>query len=205
MKKLIILFAILSFWACNSAQNEAESNTNKENATSGITSREEFNDLSIYNISTVWNTQHGEEITFKDLEGHVLAVVMVYTSCKTACPRLAADMRNIEKQVSAKNKMNVKYVLISIDPEMDTPERLTQFGKDYKLEGDQWLFLQGTEETVREFANVVAVKYKEISPMDFSHSNIISVFDAEGVMQHQQEGLNVDNKETVAKIIELSK
>ncbi|MBL4592420.1 MAG: SCO family protein, partial [Flavobacteriales bacterium] len=41
------------------------------------------------------------------------------------------------------------------------------------------------------------------SPLDFSHSNIISVFDESGVMRHQQEGLGVDNKETVAKIIEL--
>jgi protein SCO1/2 len=113
-------------------------------------------------------------------------------------------MRNIEEQVAEKGKENVKYVLVSIDPENDTPERLTQFGKDYQLEGDQWLFLRGTEETVREFANIVAVKYKQISPIDFSHSNIISVFDTEGVMQHQQEGLGVNNKETIEKIIELS-
>jgi protein SCO1/2 len=45
------------------------------------------------------------------------------------------------------------------------------------------------------------VKYKEISPMDFSHSNIISVFDQKGVLLHQQVGLGVNNKETVETII----
>jgi protein SCO1/2 len=38
--------------------------------------------------------------------------------------------------------------------------------------------------------------------MDFSHSNIISVFDKKGILIHQQEGLGVNNKETVDKIIE---
>jgi protein SCO1/2 len=199
MKTLLIIFASIFIFACENVENTASNDEDK-----GITSKEEFNDLSIYNIPSVWTTQHNEQIEFKDLQGSVLAVVMVYTSCQTACPRLAADMRNIEEQVAEKGKENVKYVLVSIDPENDTPERLTQFGKDYQLEGDQWLFLRGTEETVREFANIVAVKYKQISPIDFSHSNIISVFDTEGVMQHQQEGLGVNNKETIEKIIELS-
>ncbi|MBP9794168.1 MAG: SCO family protein, partial [Flavobacterium sp.] len=65
-----------------------------------------------------------------------------------------------------------------------------------------WTFLQGNVNTVQEFANVLAVKYKKISPMDFSHSNIISVFNKNGELVHQQEGLGVNNENTVAKIIE---
>jgi protein SCO1/2 len=62
-----------------------------------------------------------------------------------------------------------------------------------------------SDENTREFANILAVKYKEISPIDFSHSNIISVFNQQGVLVNQQEGLGVDNKTTVDKIIELAK
>ncbi len=40
-------------------------------------------------------------------------------------------------------------------------------------------------------AAVLAVNYKKISPIDFSHSNIISVFNAEGELAFQQEGLGV--------------
>ncbi len=40
--------------------------------------------------------------------------------------------------------------------------------------------------------------------MDFSHSNIISVFDQEGVLAHQQEGLSVNNAQTVQAIIKLA-
>jgi len=37
--------------------------------------------------------------------------------------------------------------------------------------------------------------------MDFSHSNIISVINTEGELIHQQEGLGVNNKETITIIL----
>ena len=131
-------------------------------------------------------------------------MVMIYTTCKAACPRLVADMRNIEKQIPEDKKQNVKYVFVSIDPTTDTPERLKAFAKENQMEDEKWLFLRGSDEDTREFAAVLAVNYKEISPMNFSHSNIISVFNKQGELFHQQEGLGVDNKETVQAIVELA-
>src|SRR5690606_23410509 len=152
-----------------------------------------------------WTTQNGEEIELKNLQGNVLVMVMIYTSCQAACPRLVADMRNIEMQIPENKKENVQYVFVSIDPKTDTPERLKAFAKENKMDADKWLFLRGTEEDTREFAAVLGVNYKQISPIDFSHSNIISVFDQRDELFHQQEGLGVDNKETVQAIIDLAK
>ncbi|WP_231560018.1 SCO family protein [Flavobacterium gilvum] len=161
-----------------------------------------ISDLSIYNLPSKWTTQNGQNIELKELRGKVLVMVMIYTSCKAACPRLVADMRNIESRLPDDVKENVKLVMVSIDPETDTPKRLKTFSIDNKMEGDQWLFLRSTEENTREFAAVLAVNYKKISPMDFSHSNIISVFNAEGELAYQQEGLGVNSDETIKKITE---
>ena len=163
-------------------------------------SSNKISDLSIYNLPSKWTTQNGKDIELKDLKGDVLVMVMIYTSCKAACPRLVADMRSIEEQLPQEIKSKVKLVLVSIDPETDTPKRLKEFSIENKMEGDQWVFLRSSEKNTREFAAVLAVNYKKISPMDFSHSNIISVFNAEGELVHQQEGLNVNNEQTVQKI-----
>lgn len=171
------------------------------NGTQTIHNDNEIKETSIFNLNSTWNTQHGEQIKLLDLKGDILVVVMVYTSCKSACPRLMADMRNIYAEVPDKS---VKYVLVSIDPETDTPERLKKVAMENKMDTDQWIFLQGTESSVREFANVLAVRYKKISPIDFSHSNIISVFDTDGVLHFQQEGLGVSNVEIVRAINQLS-
>jgi len=158
-------------------------------------------DESIFNLTTTWHTQNNETIKLSNLKGKVLVMVMIYTSCKAACPRLVADMRDIEGKMPKEKLNDLSFVLISIDPENDTPARLKKFAEENQMRAAHWTFLQGTKSGVREFANVLAVKYKEISPMDFSHSNIISVFNRKGVLIHQQEGLGVNNKETIETIL----
>ncbi|MGO1751446.1 MAG: SCO family protein [Psychroflexus sp.] len=199
--KYLILAIVVSLTACQNSSDEKSSENNNEEATA---ESQELPDLSIYHLPSEWTTQNNENITLEHLKGDVLAVVMIYTSCKAACPRLVADMRNIQKKVSDEKNKNVKYVFVSIDPETDTPKRLKSFAKENEMDSDQWVFLRGTEEDTREFAAILAVSYKQISPVDFSHSNIISVFDQEGVLKYQKEGLGEDDSETIQKIEDLS-
>nr|WP_315196408.1 SCO family protein [uncultured Flavobacterium sp.] len=183
------IFALfLAFQSCNKKEN--------------VVKEKPISDLSIYNLPSKWTNQNGQNIEMKDMRGKVLVMVMIYTSCKAACPRLVADMRNIESRLPDDIKENVKLVLVSIDPEVDTPKRLKEFAVANKMDGEQWEFLRSTEENTREFAAVLAVNYKKIAPLDFSHSNIISVFNAEGELAYQQEGLGVNSDETIKKITE---
>lgn len=198
---LVVSLGILTQFSCNRSGNRETAlpvTVNEGKA-------EAFSDLSIYNLPSKWTTQDNDEINLKDLHGKVLVMVMIYTTCKVACPRLVADMRGIEAQIPSDLKPEVDMVMISIDPETDTPERLKEFARENRMDGGQWLFLRGTEADTREFANVLAVGYKKISPMDFSHSNIISVFNRKGEMIHQKEGLGINNEETVGAILSLAR
>jgi len=170
--------------------------------TSKIAVTDEISETSIFNLASKWNTEEGNTIKLEDLKGKTLVMVMIYTSCKAACPRLVADMHNIEKQIPKDLISKINFVFVSIDPETDTPKKLKEFAIENFMDDEHHTFLQGTDSGVREFSNVLAVKYKQISPMDFSHSNIISVFSPQGELVHQQEGLGIDNKETISKIIE---
>lgn len=194
MMRLSCFLVLLSLLSCHRISTDIlEENSGAE----------DFDEMSIFQLPSQWTTQKGNQIEFKDLKGQTLVVVMIYTSCKTACPRLVADMRRIEERVKSQAEDSVKYILVSIDPKNDTPDRLLAFSKENGMEGEQWVFLRGTEESTRDFANILAVKYKEISPMDFSHSNIISVFDKNGVLQYQQEGLGLENDGVVNQIIQI--
>lgn len=170
-----------------------------------ISDKNQISEESIFNLTSDWRDQNGKVLKIKDFRGKALVVVMIYTSCKAACPRLVADMRDIESKIPKSKLEEIDFILVSIDPENDTPEQLKKFSKENFMEASHWNFLQGTTETVQEFANVLAVKYKKITPVDFSHSNIISVFDEKGELVHQQEGLGVNNKETIDMILETIK
>lgn len=189
MKTSYLIIIMLSLLACRQPASSPAAGT-------AITEE------SVFHLPSDWHTEEGDVIKLRDLKGKVLVVVMIYTTCKVACPRLVADMKGIQSSVPEKLKEKVQYVLVSIDPEHDTPEQLKLFAKSREMDGPEWTFLQGTPASVREFANVLSVKYKEISPVEFSHSNIISVFNPQGDLIHQQEGLGVNNAETVTSIIE---
>lgn len=200
MKNNIVkLFLILIFSAGLLACNKKNNSNTQNKLQTQIDSA--FSDESIFNLTGNWQTQNNDTISLASLKGKVLVMVMIYTSCKAACPRLVADMRDIESKMPKKDLDKLNFVLVSIDPEADNPDRLKAFAKTNLMDAPHWTFLQGTKTSVQEFANVLSVKYKQISPIDFSHSNIISVFNPDGVLIHQQEGLGVNNKETVNVII----
>jgi protein SCO1/2 len=197
-KTIQFFLFITIFTSIISCKNTENKNNNSETATV-IDSA--FSGESIFNLTGNWHTQNNETIALSALKGKTLVMVMIYTSCKAACPRLVADMRDIESKMPKDKLEKINFVLVSIDPEIDDPKRLKAFAIANNMNAPHWTFLQGTKTSVQEFANVLAVKYKQISPMDFSHSNIISVFNSEGELIHQQEGLGVNNKETVETII----
>lgn len=193
-----LLMALFAFGLLAQACQNPETSTQVELKQPTLT--DSLSDLSVYNLPSHWTNQNGEEMELKDLKGNVVVAVMIYTSCNAACPRLVADMRHIEKTVKSKNKDKIKFLLVSIDPKVDTPERLKQFAIENEMDGEQWIFLRSNEEDTREFAATLAVNYKQISPIDFSHSNIISLFNAQGELVYQQEGLGVDYAPTIDAI-----
>lgn len=194
----IIYFSFLLMILVSSCKQSVDNNSeeNVHEKSQGIS------EMSIYNLPSTWTNQDNENLQLKDLQGDVLVMVMIYTSCQAACPRLVADMRNIEEKLPEELKDDVKLIFVSIDPETDTPERLKSFAKENFMDQDPWIFLRSSDENTREFAAVLAVNYKQITPIDFSHSNIISVFDREGEMVFQQEGLGVNSDNTIRNIQE---
>ena len=155
---------------------------------------------SIFHLSSEWQNQDGKKIQLKELRGKTLVVVMIYTTCKTACPLLVADMKKIASKINPGDLKKISLVLVSIDPETDTPEKLKSFAKTNQMEEDYWVFLRGNKSSTQEFANVLSMKYKEISPMDFSHSNIISVFNPDGELVNQEEGAGINSDKVIEEV-----
>ena len=152
MKNTILIFIAITLFGCKKTTTTPTNSISQE---------------SIFNLTSKWKTQDNKTIEIKDLRGKVTVMVMIYTSCKAACPRLVADMRDIESKMPKDKLTDLNFVLVSIDPEVDTPERLKTFAKDNLMDAPHWTFLQGTKTTVQEFANVLAVKYKQIAPLEF--------------------------------------
>lgn len=203
MKKtyFILLICLTIFTNCTSKTDAIDNNEK-------IESPEELGELpelSVYHLPTHWTNQNNEEIKLEDFRGKTVVAVMIYTTCRASCPKLIQDMKNIHDKVSKSTNQNTKYVFVSIDPEIDTPKRLKDFSEEREMTADEWEFLRGTEEDTQEFAAVLGVSYKKTTPIDYAHSNIITVFDHNGVVTYQKDGIEGNYDKIVAEIEKLAR
>lgn len=147
---------------------------------------------SIYQLDSKWKTESGKEISLSELSGKPQIMAMIFTSCTYACPIIVNDIKKIEAGIPKQNLDKVNFLLVSIDPERDTPEALMLFAKKQKLNMSRWKLLTADDSSVSELAAVMGFKYKKEKDGSFSHSNIISVLDKKGVITFQHFGLNED-------------
>ena len=87
--------------------------------------------------------QNGQQLNFyADLiKGKTVAINFVFTTCTTICPPLTATFRKVQQEARARG-VDVQLISISVDPTVDTPERLLDFAKKFKAEPG-WSFVTG--------------------------------------------------------------
>lgn len=157
---------------------------------------------SIYQLPGEWRNQDDEALQLTDLHGKIPVMSMVFTHCGYACPRIIADMQNIEEQVPKDKKDKVVFVLISFDTERDTPKRLKSYAHEMNL-GENWMLLHGDEEEVRALSMLLDIKYKKQPNGDFAHSNSITLLNTKGVIMAKVEGLGANPQPILAKLKEM--
>lgn len=158
---------------------------------------------SIYRLDSQWVNQDNKQMRLSELKGRVQILAMVYTSCQYVCPLIVSDMKRIQKALPEKLKGQVGLVLVSFDPERDTPEKLKKYSQDRNLDPAHWTLLHGQPDGILDLAAVLNVKFKKEVGGDFVHSYVISILDPQGVVKHQQIGEGQDPSESARVIMSL--
>jgi protein SCO1/2 len=157
-------------------------------------------DKSLYQLESTWTSDVGKEIKLSVLRGRPQVLAMFFTSCEYACPIIVENMKSVERAIPKSLRDKVDFLLVSFDVKNDTVEALKAYRAKNELATTHWSLLRGKEDDVRELAALLGINYQRDARGQFSHSNTISVLNAEGEIIFQQAGLNKDAKETVAAI-----
>ena len=83
---------------------------------------------------------------------------MIFTPCESACPRILSDLGRIEDELPRDRKEEVRFFLVSMDGERDTPEVLAAHARDRGLDTERWTLLHGDDFAVRGFAAALGVR-----------------------------------------------
>jgi cytochrome oxidase Cu insertion factor (SCO1/SenC/PrrC family) len=93
--------------------------------------------------------QDGRETRFHAdlMAGNVVAVNFIFTSCKGICPPMGANFAQLQKRLGGRVGNGVRLVSVSVDPQVDTPERLFAWRKGFGG-GPGWTLLTGKKQDV---------------------------------------------------------
>jgi cytochrome oxidase Cu insertion factor (SCO1/SenC/PrrC family)/mono/diheme cytochrome c family protein len=118
----------------------------------------------------------GEPVRIFDdlLEGKVVLVNFIFTSCRGSCPSETARLKKVYNLLQDRMGEDVFFLSISVDPERDTPEKLAEYKARYKI-GKGWNFYRGDKALVDEFQKSLGLLLDESDKQDeLDHSlNII--------------------------------
>ena len=82
----------------------------------------------------------GRIVKSVDLRGEPYIACFFFSTCPGTCTRQSNQMQLLQSKF--KNKP-IKFVSITVDPEIDTPEVLTEYADKFQAMKDKWLFLTG--------------------------------------------------------------
>jgi protein SCO1 len=161
-------------------------------------------DESIYNLNINIVSKDGQNINIKELSGKVQIFSMIYTRCKTICPVIIANMKNIEKTLPKEILDDVSFTLITLDHERDSFEDLQKFFIKKKMNNKLWNIYKTSQINTLKIAISTGIKYKkDIENNEYIHSNLIIVLDKEGVIKFHHQGLDKNYEKLINVIKQL--
>lgn len=154
--------------------------------------------------------QDSVEVQFPALtKNKITLIAMVYTHCPDICPMTTHNMQLVESKLSKDELENVRFVVITFDPNRDTPDVLKKFAEIRDIDFSRWNFLSGDEKNTKE----VMLKFDiKAVPADSSydadgnlsyyivHTDRLSLIDQNGILRKNYVGSIADINEVVSDI-----
>lgn len=159
-----------------------------------------YSSRSIYQLESVWTTVTEQPLRLGQLQGKVQVLAMVYTTCEAACPIIVSRMQRMQAELPPELRSHVGFVLVTFDPERDTPGVLSAYSARMHLDPMSWVLCTGHPDDVLELATLLGIRYKRAQSGGFIHSNVITVLNKAGEIVHRQEGLQQDMASTLEAI-----
>jgi protein SCO1/2 len=125
--------------------------------------------------------QNGQPLTQNDFKGQWSFLYFGYTYCPDICPTTLAELSKVEQLLAQRGlNQDTAYLLISVDPQRDTPQRLQEYTTYFnpKFKG-----ATGSPDELAKLAKQCAVAYhvpehaKDDTSYFVDHSSTVSLID----------------------------
>jgi protein SCO1 len=105
-----------------------------------------------------WRDDQARSYSLQALRGTPTVLTMAYGACRRVC---STSLRLLEglQAVADERRIALNFVVVGIDPTQDLPADWADYRAARKLNRTNWQFLSGDEDSVRQMANQLGVRY----------------------------------------------
>lgn len=123
--------------------------------------------------------QNGGKVRLAQFRGEVLGVTFLYTTCPdvSACPMTMAKFSKLDAMLREKKFGHL--LVVTVDPEHDTPAVLRDYAEKAGASAKRWSFLTGSPQDVAEVASRFGVLYSR-KGAQVLHQQAVAVVDPDG-------------------------
>jgi len=128
----------------------------------------------------------GQPFGLADMIGKISIVDFMFTNCKTKCPVMVVNMRELYERYKDNDK--VRIVSISVDPARDSLATLNNYADEHGVTDNRWVFLWAPVEEVVELSEKGFMLAAEGLPM--GHTTKFAVVDQDGRIRSYHDGMD---------------
>jgi protein SCO1/2 len=147
----------------------------------------------------------GKPITQADVEGKILAVSFLFTSCSLTCPEVTRTMAEIQRRTAGDG--DVRLLSLTVDPRTDTPPVLVKWAERFGADTNRWFLLTGDK---AELHRVIGASFLAVEtnnpfnsmPGNFAGTERIAVVDKHGNVKMFFDGLRGETPVAAVREIE---
>jgi protein SCO1/2 len=120
------------------------------------------------------------------LRGRLALYTFTYTRCEDPCPQPSRTLQTLQPALAAVDTGDIPldYVVISFDPEYDTPEQLSAHAQALGVDPAHWHFITGAPNQLK---NVIGggygVYFNQEAGGDFTFDPVFALVDGWGILR----------------------
>jgi protein SCO1 len=126
----------------------------------------------------------GKRLQLDELRGGPVLLGFAFTNCATICPLIMSSFRTVERGLEERGIKDVALVFITLDPDLDTPERLQQ-ATEYM--GGHWHFLTEDQARLEKVWSAYRI-FREKKKGVVEHTGVSYLIDSQGLMRVRYPG-----------------
>ncbi len=146
------------------------------------------------------------------LNGKRTLIAFIYTHCADICPMTTHNLYLSQEELDKEGIENINYVVVSFDPERDTPGVLKKFAEIRELDLTKWNLLTGKKSIISDLMrrfDVTAIptdsSYSDDGELSYTimHTDRIALVDKDSKIRKYYKGSTANISELVNDIKEL--